>query len=97
MWNSDHTPELLGKLKAEQFPATAVTVYLGETVPVENSRPPYDGYAHFENAFWQREGAHLDFYVVYTEHLGYFVFFTNTILEVIGLQYPYRQPAKSGW
>ena len=92
MWNSDHTPMLLGKVTADQFPGTPVTIYLGEASEIvhlgSKSVPVNEGYVHFENAFWQREGAHLDFYVVYTEHLGYFVFSADTIMNIIGLQYP---------
>lgn len=91
MWNSDHTPTLLGKLTADQFPVTAVTIYLGhKDVPTDTTKPPYEGYVHFENAFWQEEESDDKglYTIVYTEHLGYFVFFMDTVLEVMGQQGP---------
>jgi len=89
MWNSDYTPALSERWTAHKFPGTPVTVYLGEkpeTVHLgSKSDQTYEGFATFENAFWVREE---NYTVIYTEHLGYFVFFTDTVLEVKGQQGP---------
>jgi hypothetical protein len=80
MRNYKHTPELAGTLTAYHFPSTSVSLFFGDwEIPVT------EGYVHFDNAFYQEEGR---FTVVYTEHLGYFVFIRETVVSVIGQKGP---------
>jgi len=71
MWNTDHKPELSGSLLCDHFD-------VGSSVTVETE----DGArCWFSHAFWRPEG---DFYVVYTEHDGYFVFFRSSVIHISG-------------
>lgn len=79
MRNYKHTPELAGTLTAYHFPDTLVSLYLGDLEVV------MEGYATFNNAFWCEEE---EWTVVYTEHLGYFVFRTSEIINLVGQEFP---------
>lgn len=76
----DHTPELLNRLTAEDFPFTSVLVYLGENHP--------EGFCTFDSAFWTSEGSQEagKYFVVYTEHLGYFVFSEGSVRLIRGIR-----------
>ena len=67
-----HKPELSGKLTAHDFPSWGVQIKFEVD----------EGYCQFKNAFVLREGERGEFTVVYTEHLGYHVFYTETIVLV---------------
>jgi len=70
MWNTNHRPELQGKLTADDFDMGRVHI---ETE---------DGAScHFVRAFGREETAPdgTEFFVVYTEHDGYFVFFKSDL------------------
>ena len=76
----DHTPELAGNLTANDFPSESVQLYLGENGP--------EGFCLFDSAFWTAEGSQKAgrYFVVYTEHLGYFVFSEHSVSLIRGMQ-----------
>lgn len=76
----NHTPELADSLTATDFPSESVQVYLGENDP--------EGFCVFDRAFWASEGSQKDgkYFVVYTEHLGYFVFSEWSVSLIRGLR-----------
>ena len=77
--NYKHTPELAGTLTAYHFPAKAVSVWLGEIdIGIE-------GYVSFNDAFWQTED---EWTVVYTEHFGYHVYRTVSMIDIAGQEGP---------
>ena len=67
-----HEPELLGKLTAYDFISKTVTIKFEHN----------EGMCVFRNSFPQREGDKGKYTVVYTEHLGYHVFLTDTIVDL---------------
>lgn len=68
---SEHTPELIGQISAEDFDAT---------VEIEFE----DGSTfRSEYAFAHQEGEDGKYTVVYTEHCGYHVFWSSTIENVV--------------
>ena len=82
MMNFKHTPELAGTLTAYDFPDTSVSMYLGDNVD-----PTMEGYVTFNNAFWRYEDMYR-WIVVYTEHLGYFVFRMENVIDFGGQEEP---------
>ncbi len=68
----NHKPELTGKLTAYDFPYDKVKIVFDHN----------EGYCEFRNAFPRREGERGEFTVIYTEHLGYHVFLTETIVNL---------------
>ena len=77
----DHTPKLLNQLTAHYFPSESVQVHLGENEP--------EGFCSFDNAFWALEGTQegSKYIVVYTEHLGYFVFSEASVARIQGIRW----------
>ena len=78
-YNVEHVPALAGTLTAYDFPGTSVSLYLGDLEVV------IEGYTTFNNAFWCEEE---EWTVVYTEHLGYFVFRTSDVINLDGQEFP---------
>ena len=76
--HNEHVPSLSG-MTAYHFPSTSVSLYLGDLDSA------IEGYATFNNAFWCEED---EFIVVYTEHLGYFVFRTSDVIHFDGQEFP---------
>jgi hypothetical protein len=70
MHNWKHAPELAGQLTAYDFPVDPVVLRFEDESTVR-----------FRYAFIQVEG---EFTVVYTEHCGYHVFYTEGIVEAEG-------------
>ena len=81
MRNHTHTPELEGTLTAYHFPESSIEVWLGD----KDEPDMQTGFASFGNAFYEFEDG---FTVVYTEHLGYFVFSTLVVVIIRGQKGP---------
>ena len=85
MRNHKHTPELAGTLTAYNFPGAPVSLYLGD-----RDIPVVEGYVTFNNAFWRYEDVD-KWIVVYTEHLGYFVFIAENVIDFHGQKEPNKK------
>ncbi len=87
----DHIPKLAGQLTAHHFSQESVQVLptaighlLGENDP--------EGFCTFDSAFWALEGTQegSKYLVVYTEHLGYFVFPEASVARIQGIRWEPR-------